>query len=339
MSNVENYIKNKILKYGPITIAEYMTIISYKKDSGYYENHKIGDDFITSPQISKSFGGLIALWFYQLWTKYFYPQKITIVELGPGNGELISSMIKIFAQIPEFFKKISIVLVENSEYLKVCQEKKLTIFGDFSKKNVQWINNLGLLRINTPLFLISNEFFDCLPINQFFYQNNTLYEILINFNEKINKFHYCLSKKLSNSQYFINKDYLINNKIIEISTSSINICKYINTLLKDLYGFSLIIDYGYAQFFGKSSLQCIYKHKISNIFNNIGLADISSHVDFINLEREFIDCKNILYTQHEFFNNLMINKIQNVNKTICNISDKKAMGNLFKILYSKNINL
>ena len=338
--DLENYIKNKILKYGPITIAEYMSIISYKKNFGYYSNNKIGDDFITSPQISKSFGGLIALWFYQLWKKYFYSQKITFIELGSGNGDLIYSMIKIFTQIPEFFDKISINIVENSEYLKKEQQEKLTFSSQFYKKKVNWFTDLGEIEINSPIFLIANEFFDCLPINQFFYQNDALHEILVNFNKKNNKFSYCLSKKLSNSQYLIHKDYLINDKIIEISTSSINICKYINQILSNFCGISLIIDYGYSQFFGKSSLQKIYKHKkVSNIFDNIESADISSHVNFLDLMRVLKACENKLYTQKEFLSHLKVEKITgNVDKRIYDTQLEESMGNLFKVLYSKKIN-
>ena len=267
-------------------------------------------------------------------------REITLIELGPGNGELISSMIKVFAQIPEFFNNISIVLIENSNYLKKAQSEKLTSLNNHHEKKINWLTNLGHLQVNSPIFLIANEFFDCLPINQFFYQDNCLYEILINFNEKSNKFTYCLSKKLSNSQYLINKHYLINNKIIEISTSAINICKYINDLLKNSYGISLIFDYGYTQFFGKSSLQGISNHKISNIFEKIGQVDISSHVNFLDLKREFKDCENKLYTQKDFLSGLKINKLaNNVIRHLYDDQTAESIGSLFKVLYSRSINI
>jgi NADH dehydrogenase [ubiquinone] 1 alpha subcomplex assembly factor 7 len=335
--NLEEYIKNKIIKYGPITISEYISIISYKKNHGYYEKHRIGQDFITSPQISKGFGGIIGIWFYQLWLKYFYNKKITLIELGPGNGDLILSLIKLLIQIPEFFNNISIILIENSEYLKNIQKSKLTFLDKFPEKKVNWFNNLGEIEFNSPIFFIANEFFDCLPINQFFYQDNILYEILINFNKEINKFIYCLSKKLSNAQYLINKNYFINNSIIEISSSSINICKYINNLLRDFHGISLIFDYGYTKFSGKSSIQGIYKHKISNIFDKIGETDISSHVNFLDLRSQFINCNNFLYTQKDFLSMLKVNKLRNNEMNqLLNDEEETSFGNLFKILYSKN---
>jgi NADH dehydrogenase [ubiquinone] 1 alpha subcomplex assembly factor 7 len=336
--DLENYIKNKIIRYGPITIAEYMSIISYKENHGYYESHNIGQDFITSPQISKSFGGLIAIWFYQLWKKYFYQQSITLIELGPGNGELISSMVKVFLQIPEFFNKISMILIENSKYLKKIQEEKLNFLLYTQREKVNWFTNLGECNIDSPIFLIANEFFDCLPINQFVYKNNSLYEILIDFNEKNNKFYRCLSKNLSNSHYLINKNYFINDKIIEISTSTMSICKYINNILKNFLGISLIIDYGYLQFPGKSSLQGIYKHEISNIFENIGKTDISAHVNFLDLINEFKNCENMIYTQEDFLRNLKLNRIIHNNYLYKN-DTRESMGSLFKVLYSKNVNL
>ena len=119
-----------------------------------------------------------------------------------------------------------------------------------------------------------------------------------------------------------------------------NICKYINQILTRFCGISLIIDYGYSQFFGKSSLQKIYKHKkISNIFDNIECADISSHVNFLDLMRVLEDCDNKLYTQKDFLSHLKVEKIaNNVDKRIYDSQLEESMGNLFKVLYSKKIN-
>ena len=331
-SDIELRIKNKIRKYGAITIAEYMLLISYGR-SGYYENHKIGDDFITSSQISKGFGGLIAIWFYQIWCKYYFSREVCLVELGAGNGELMSQMLKILSQIPEFFDKISIKLVENSESLSAIQKRKLSQFIE----KIEWVNDIGLLKVDKTTFFFSNEFFDCLPIHQFAYQNDTLYEILIKLNDETEGFEFCLSEKLSNAYLLINQFYLKNGNIIEISPSSINICKYINSILKEFSGISLIIDYGYKEFTGQSSLQGICNHKVSNIFYKIGDVDISAHVNFQDLSLQMKDCVTKIYSQKEFLSNLKIDKIADIDKYIYDDSDFQSMGELFKVMYNRAV--
>jgi SAM-dependent MidA family methyltransferase len=365
LTSLENYVKYLIKQKGPITVAEFMVAISYHKSLGYYENHKIGEDFITSPQISKSFGGLIGAWIYNLWLKYFTNQEISIIELGAGNGEFINSIMNIILQIPEFAKKITFYIVENSNLLTKIQQNRLKSVAN-ELININWVSDVGLINTNKPVFFISNEFFDCLPINQFFFSNNGLFEILINYNENIDEFFLCLSKNLSHSHHFIKKNYLNINNIIEISTPTINISKYINYLLEKNKGISLIIDYGYNIFHGKSTLQTIYKHKknndinndiihnendyfksnkfgknINKIINDIKNYDISAHVNFEIIIDNLINCENKFYTQHEFLKLLNIDQIKQFNQNIekrYSIEEETSIGNLFKVLFSKNTN-
>lgn len=331
----QNLIK-KIHLNGPITIAEFMAIISYHHYYGYYQENYILDDFTTSPEISPIFGNLIALWFYNLWQKYYQNQEIILIELGGGNGSLMSAMLDIFSQLP-IYNYLKIEVVEISELLQVKQKEILYKHLD----KITWVNDLGLVKIDRSVFFIANEFFDCLPIHQFSYHNNQLCEILINHSLEKN-FHFCLSEKLSNASYLIDRKQLANNEIIEISPASISIASYMNTILNKHKGLSLIIDYGYFEPTAKSSLQAIYRHQICSIFEQIGHADISAHVNFQNLQRQFSNCKNLFCTQKEF---LELIKIEDIKKIITNQAAlskidyliksnlESDMGNLFKILY------
>ena len=259
-SSLSDYIKNSIEKNGPMTIAQYMSIILYHKSIGYYVNREIGEDFVTSPELSKSFGNLIAMWFYEIYIKSYHGEEIIFIELGPGNGSFSHSILKIFMQIPKFCEKVIFYMVENSHYLTSKQQKKLHEFSQCGIK-INWVKDLGLININKPAFFFSNEFFDCLPVNQFFCSKCGLKEILVNFSKYRNEFYLSLDPRSSIYSYLIeDKSYKIND-ILEISASSINTAKFINNTLMNYRGISLIIDYGDLKKTKKSSLQIAYKNK------------------------------------------------------------------------------
>ena len=47
-----------------------------------------------------------------------------------------------------------------------------------------------------------------------------------------------------------------------------------------LNGCILIIDYGYLKPNNQNTLQSVYKHKKNKLFDNLGKADVTSHVNF-----------------------------------------------------------
>ena len=68
----------------------------YEKNKGYYQRKmEFGrrGDFITSPGISKLFSEMIAIWVVSFWENLNKPEKINLVELGSGNGELLEVLI------------------------------------------------------------------------------------------------------------------------------------------------------------------------------------------------------------------------------------------------------
>ena len=69
----------------------------YEKNKGYYQRkEEFGrrGDFITSPGISKLFSEMIAIWVVSFWENLNKPEKINLVELGAGNGELLEVLIE-----------------------------------------------------------------------------------------------------------------------------------------------------------------------------------------------------------------------------------------------------
>ena len=121
-----------INKYFPkskkIPIDKFIANAMYNKNYGYYSK-KIpfgkNGDFVTAPGISSLFSEMLALWIISFWEHLNKPKIFNIVELGPGNGQMISTLIKVFKKFHDFFNSSNIFLYEKSKSLKELQKKNL----------------------------------------------------------------------------------------------------------------------------------------------------------------------------------------------------------------------
>ena len=167
---------NSLNKYFPkskkIPIDKFISNALYDENYGYYFKKipfgKDGD-FVTSPEITSLFSEVIALWVVSLWEHMGKPKVFNIVELGPGNGQMCKTFIKVFEKFPHFFDSVSIFLYEKSKTLENLQKKKL------DNKKINWIKNFNKIK-KGPIIFLGNEFFDAIPIKQFKKINNILYE-------------------------------------------------------------------------------------------------------------------------------------------------------------------
>ena len=97
MSKIINILKEK----KSIPLDQFINIALYDKKIGYYmKNNPFGKegDFITSPLISNLFGEMLAIWCVAFWEHIGRPNKILLVELGPGDGSLCEDLLKTFCE-------------------------------------------------------------------------------------------------------------------------------------------------------------------------------------------------------------------------------------------------
>ena len=302
-------------------------------------------DFITAPNISRLFSEMIAIWILSFWQSLGSPKKFNLIELGAGNGEMMKVLIESFKNFPIFLKSCNFIIHEKSPSLIKIQKKKLY------KRKITWLSEIKRLK-KIPTIFIANEFFDSLAIKQFIKKENLWFERFVSL--KNNNKAFFIEKKfdMKNFEKKINFRISENQNFIEYSEIGINYLKKISKIIKKNSGGILVVDYGYSEKKMKNTLQAIYKHRFSNVLENIGNSDITHNINF-NLFQKFIKqfngLKNNLTTQKEFLVKMgikeraeIISKNQNFLKKaniyyrLKRLIDDKQMGKLFKVMLIKN---
>ena len=344
-------IRNKIIseieknKRG-ISLESFIDICLFKNDGYYKKANPLGKsgDFITAPEISQLFGEILGLFIFNYWHKKF-KSKINLIELGPGNGTLMIDILRITEHLPNFYDCLNIHLIEKNFDLVEKQKKKLRL-KNFINLNIKWDNNIKNLD-KKPSIFIANEFFDCLPIRQFCNKDNKWNEKIINFNQKEKNFFY-QNRPVNENKLLRKLSEYKNNIIVELSEQRENYFKRMCKHIAKSSGAIIVIDYGYYDSPGYSTLQSVFNHRPSNLLDNLGKQDITSLVDFrklIEIAKNFKLQIDINCTQKEFLllngilerKNKIIQKCTSQQKKILEVGykrliDNKQMGLIYKFL-------
>lgn len=360
-----NHLKELFVKHDYLDLNTFLNIILYDKKLGFYKSIKLKKDeligqkghFTTGPEISQLFGELVGIWILQLCRENNFC-NINLLELGPGKGTLMKDILKIFSQQKRTIK-IKIHLLELSKVLKSYQKENLKNYCH----DLKWYNNIFKIKDqlnDNPTIIVSNEFFDCFPINQFtFYKTKNIFTKKI---VKLRENKFFFDEKVLNSQDIPLISNIIKNDldklnektIIEYSTLlSSHIDEICKILIKNT-GAKLLIDYGRNNPYG-DTLQSVFKNKKSNLFDKIGESDYSSLVDFRNI-KNIVENKNLQFypikTQREFLLEMGINeRVENLSLSATQFEkrdllagyerliSKRQMGEIFKVNCFSNKNL
>ena len=161
-----------------MSISRYMEICLWDTDNGYYtSNEVLGEkgDFITSPEVSQTFGELIGLWAFSFHQQFINRNRMCITELGSGRGTLLKDAIRSIYTVTKKHIALDITILEKSQRLITLQKENLR------NNNVRWISDIKQLS-SEPQIIIANEFFDALPINQYVRGNEGWHEKKITIN-------------------------------------------------------------------------------------------------------------------------------------------------------------
>jgi len=269
---MQDIIESNIKALGSLSLKEYMTLVLHHPIHGYYSKKNIlgiHGDFITAPEISQTFGELIASWIIYN-SKNLIGSNFNYLELGPGKGTLSQDIFRTIKKIDlTLYKKVkNIFFLEKSNiFIKMLEEK-------FDKALI--IKDIIELEKKSTI-VVANEFFDALPVNQYIYKNNSWYErkIVLRNNDLV----FQLANKPTTQKLFF-PEIAEDGAIFEYSEYSNFIISKICRVIKKYNGAFIIIDYAKKTNDTNGTLTAIYKHKHVSPFYMPGHVDLSVRPDF-----------------------------------------------------------
>ncbi|MDO9608079.1 MAG: SAM-dependent methyltransferase [Brevundimonas sp.] len=269
-------LAREIALTGPMTVADYVTRCLHDPKGGYYASRPAlgeGGDFITAPLVSQMFGELIGLWAVETWNRLGAPERFRLVEVGPGDGTLMSDALRAARLVPGFLEACDLVLIEPSPPLRELQAKALT-GADLSPR---WVRDLTRIDTDAPVILIANEVLDCLPARQFVRTDGGWAERRIGVTDD-NDLIFGLT---AISGGFEKPGFDMEpGEVFEISEQQAIFGRDLAGLMKAASGAALLIDYGRARPEAGDTLQALRRHQKVDPLEIPGEADLTQWADF-----------------------------------------------------------
>ena len=329
----------QITQTGPLTLAQYMSACLHDPQFGYYATRPAlgaDGDFITAPLISQMFGELIGVWAISAWQAMGAPARFVLAEMGPGDGTLMSDILRAGRLAPAFLTAADIWLVETSGPLAALQRERL---GDAAT----WTTSLDEVPDGAPLLLIANELLDCLPVRQFLRTATGWAEQVVGLG-KDGALQFGLvpaGVALPDAR---------EGAVLEQSAPQVALGAALGARLVGDGGAALLIDYGRAVSGFGDTLQALRRHEKVDPLACPGEADLTVHADFpaVMAAAEAAGARAAILTQGAFLGRLGVgeraealmrarpDKASVIGRQLNRLVGGDQMGELFKAccLYS-----
>lgn len=274
--SLNDRLAREIALTGPMTIADYVTRCLHDPQDGYYATRPaIGatGDFITAPMVSQMFGELIGLWAVELWQRLGAPERVRLVEVGPGDGTLMADALRAARLAPDFLQAVDLILIEPSAPLREAQARMLAD----SDIHPRWVSSLDRIETDAPVILIANEVLDCLPARQFVKTEDGWAERRVGVSDDGD----LLFGLVKITGGFRRPDYPVDpGQTIEISDQQAGFGRDLARLVRAASGAALLIDYGRARAGAGDTLQGLRRHQKVDPLTDPGAVDLTQWADF-----------------------------------------------------------
>jgi NADH dehydrogenase [ubiquinone] 1 alpha subcomplex assembly factor 7 len=350
-------IKDRIQAQGPLSVSTFMRLCLHDPDFGYYQfQSAIGGaaDFITAPEISQVFGELVGIWAAVTWRAMGAPPAFNLVELGPGRGTLMQDALRAGSVVPGFVAAARIRLVESNRTLVKQQQAALAAYADqttwhSSAARYFWAKDAPL-----PTIVLANEYLDTFAIEQWVARDGAWQLRAVGVENGALVF-----TEIAKADW--PADVLLpptlpaaaDGTICQTSAGPVSSQ---HLLAKDILAHAgeqaplaaLFIDYGFAETVIGDTLQAMSEHKYVSPFRAPGCDDVTAHVDFSSLAKEFRQTTLLVdgpITQTEFLLKMGLveraqalmrearaDQVNTIETGARRIADPDGMGGLFKVM-------
>ena len=199
MEQLEDLIRDEILRDGPMTFARFMALALYHPRLGYYSGGGTGreplgwsGDYFTSGDVHPLWGWAIARQLHQMWVLLGQPGRFDVIEPGAGRGALARDVwAHAREQAPAWAKALRYTLVDRAEEdnpLRLARERRLAeelAALEVPAEAVRWIADPRDLAPGSLVgAVVSNELVDALPVHVVEKRGETLAEVYVAVDER-----------------------------------------------------------------------------------------------------------------------------------------------------------
>ena len=273
-TTLENIIRRRIEKDGPITFEKFMELVLYHPVLGYYmtDDIRIGPagDYYTSPHLHPIFAWMIATQLDEMKRILKETGEFTVLEIGAGRGYLAENIIDYVEHKLKWNGNWKYVIVERNPSAIQYQRKLLKRY-------------LGRISWKTALdevdqfcgCVIANELMDAFPVHRIIMADR-IQEVYVDMDDSG---FFDRSGEISDPAL---SSYITQYKIPDIKGYSSEVNLRIGDHLRSLdnvlsEGFELTIDYGFPAWE-------YYRHtRNTNPYLHLGDQDITAHINFTAL--------------------------------------------------------
>lgn len=181
MTPLEELIRARIARDGPLTVAAFMSLALYHPELGYYASGgpRSGwqGHFITSAELDPAFGELWASWVHELWCGCGRPRRFDVFEIGPGEGAFAAALVSA-APGTDLGDALVVHLVERFPAARSRQRERL---GERLEglPRVVWEESLGRATPVCHGCLFANEVLDNTPAHVLERRDGLLREVFV----------------------------------------------------------------------------------------------------------------------------------------------------------------
>ena len=279
----------RIAARGPIPFAEFMEACLYTPAHGYYSRPESARfaDYYTSVDVHPIFGRLLARQLEEMWRLMDRPDPFWIVEPGAGVGRLAAQILDFAAaKLADFYSRLRYVAIERSPARREAHPQAIGVHIEAGRAQ-----SAASLPEQIPQgCILSNEFFDAMPVHRVESRDGALQEVHVGFAS--GRF-VDMPGPLSThriADYFSRQGIVLNDG--QQAEASLAACDWIAEAGRRLErGFLLTVDYGYearvlySESFPRGTLLAYRNHRVSEDFYAApGEQDLTAHVNFTALD-------------------------------------------------------